>query len=141
MEVRGDAGTTTYGKTQSTKAPAAIRSCGTTSSASPPAIPPTKRPLYSAAPRRKLTVCHYRRALASSGGARHDRSASPGLRTGLWARYRWFESRSLQQRVTCEPDFRHASLANHMLGSESWPGLRDQTSATPSLLAVGAARG
>jgi hypothetical protein len=71
----------------------------------------------------------------------HNSSASPGLRTGLWARYRWFESRSLQQRVTCEPDFRHASLANHMLGSESWPGLRDQTSATPSLLAVGAARG
>src|SRR6202035_1937181 len=55
--------------------------------------------------------------------------------------YRWFESISLQQRVTCEPDFRHASLANHMLGLESWPGLRDQTSATPSLLAVGAARG
>jgi hypothetical protein len=27
--------------------------------------------------------------------------ASPVLRTGLWARYRWFESRSLQQRV-CE---------------------------------------
>jgi hypothetical protein len=54
------AGTTTYAKTQSTKAPAAIRSCGTTSSASPPAVPPTKRPLSSAALRRKLTVCHYR---------------------------------------------------------------------------------
>src|ERR1700732_3897084 len=51
----------------------------------------------------------------------------------LTHRNRKFESISLQQRVTCEPDFRHASLANQMLGSESWPGLRDQTSATPSL--------
>jgi predicted TIM-barrel fold metal-dependent hydrolase len=32
------------------------QSCGTPSNASPPAIPPTKRPLYSVAMRRKLTV-------------------------------------------------------------------------------------
>src|SRR6202043_1905290 len=34
---------------------------------------------------------------------------SPGLRTGLWARYRWFESISLQQRVRCELDLRGRS--------------------------------
>jgi hypothetical protein len=47
---------------------------------------------------------------------------------GVRATRRGFESCSLQQRVMCEPDFRHASLANQMLGSESWPGLRDQAS-------------
>jgi hypothetical protein len=84
------------------------------------------------------------RSRNNRGGERHH-SASNNLKTpasaAFCAGYRWFESISLQQRVTCEPDFRHASLANQMLGSESWPGLRDQASATPSLSAVGAARG